>query len=741
MEGKRLISRKLRILPLALVLACAIGFALPGVQALASQLPYETYYKDGFGQLVKTQAAYVPGAIIGIGGSGASPDEAGEASGLGLNQPKDLFVDAKDHIYIADTGNNRIVHLDERGSFIRALTVGESPLSRPNGLFVAGNGDIYIADTGNNRIVRLDADGRLLQQFGRPDTSYLPDSFKYDPVNLVVDKRGFLYIVTLGAYQGLLQLDTEGGFVGFFGPNDAPFSMFDAFKRFVYTREMYQRELKKLPGAIASAAIDDDGFIYTVTKEIETGQLKKLNIAGLDQLEGKSDFAELQTNRAYGETIGYRRTAAPSATTAAAPAAARASSGAGPGPAVQLNDVAVDAAGNITVVDSVSNIISQYDTNGNLLFFWGGDIITATSKTGVVKTPAAISSNSRGDLLVLDSANNLIQVLKLSEFGELVHRANALTQEGRYEESEPLWREVRRLNTQYTPALIGLAKAAYKKEDYEQAERLYRQAVVVGGYSDSFWQNRLYWFQKHFGLLMNIVLALGVIYLAWARLSSRLQPKKGWSFRFRPRFSLLKRLRHVFYLIKHPIDGFYAIRYEGKASIAAGLTMLALAVASFGYMESGTGFAFNPAVLIGVDLLPLTVQFVGIWLGWVVSNYLVSSLLRGEGRFRDVFISSSYALFPIILIGIPLTVLSNAMTLNEQAIFHFLKLAMIVWVALLVVWMVQGIHNYTFIEALFVILLSLVVLAIIIVLIFIFISLGIELVNFVNSLYQEVIIR
>ncbi|SDI07021.1 YIP1 family protein [Paenibacillus naphthalenovorans] len=715
-------NRTLRILPFMLVISFAIGFTLPGLQASASQLPYETFYKDGFGQLVKTQAAYIPGRIIGYNEDIPVQDEnadSGRPAKLQLNQPKDIFVDKQDHIYIADTGNNRIVHLDDEGAYIREITVSESPLKRPSGVFVDKNGVIYVADTGNNRIVRLDADGKLLKSFGRPESAYIPESFKYDPINLVVDKRGFLYVTTLGAYQGLVQLDPEGNFVSFFGPNQVAFSLFDAFKRFVYTREMYQRELKKLPGAIANATIDDNGFIYTVTKEIQTGQIKKLNIVGLDQLEGKSDFAELQTDRSYGEYIHYwQRDVSP-----------------------QLSDITVDAAGNITVVDTVWNIISQYDTNGNLLFFWGGDVITATSKTGVVKTPAAIAGNSKGELLVLDSTNNLIQALRPSEFGELVHKANALTQEGRYEESEPLWNEVRRLNAQYSPALIGLAKAAYKKEDYKRAEELFYQAGVVGGYSESFWQNRLIWFQKRFGLLMNIAIGFGILYLIWARVSRRLRPKKGWGFRFRLKSSLVERLKHVFYLMKHPIDGFYAIRYEGKADFASSLILLALAVAAFGYMQSGTSFMFNPAIHVGVDLLPLTVQFVGIWLGWVISNYLISSLLRGEGRFRDVFFSSSYALFPIILIGIPVTLLSNTLTLNELAIFNFLKLTIFVWIALLTIWMVQGIHNYTFIEALFIILLSLLTLVIIIILIFIFISLSIELVNFIYSLYQEVFIR
>ncbi|MGO4547918.1 YIP1 family protein [Paenibacillus sp. 2TAB23] len=716
-------NRRLRIVPIIIVLITAIYIAWPSLQAAASRLPYETYYKDGFGQLVKTQAAYIPSGVIGTNVHIPMDRQASnteKAEKLQLNQPKDIFVDGKDQIYIADTGNNRIVHLNEQGQYIREIKVEESPLKKPGGLYVDDAGEIYVADTGNNRVVRLDKEGKLLKAFARPESSYLPADFKYDPVNLIVDKRGFIYVTTLGAFQGLVQLDPEGKFISFFGPNRVAFSLFDSFKRFVYTREMYQRELKKLPGAIANSTIDRNGFIYTVTKEIQSDQVKKLNIAGLDQLKGKGEFAALQPVKSYGELFHY-------------------SSKQGISP--QLNDITVDVAGNITIIDSVSNIISQYDLNGNLLFFWGGDVITATSKTGVVKTPAAIANNSKGDLLVLDSVNNFIQVLRLSEFGALVHEANQLTQEGRYEQSEPLWSEVHRLNAQYTPAIIGLAKAAYKKEDYERAEKLFYQAGVVNGYSESFWQNRLKWFQSHFGLIMNIAFAAGIVYLLWNTLAKRLRRDGEHRVKRVPKHLLLEQLGHVWYLIKHPVDGFYAIRYEYKAGWLSSLIVFMAALASFAYMQAGTSFIFNPSVLVGIDLFPITIQFTGIWLGWVVANYLISSLLRGEGRFRDVFYGSSYALFPIILIGIPVTLLSHALTLNELAIFNFLKLLILVWAALLFVWMVQGIHNYTFIEALFIIVLSLIALAIIIVLIFILISLSIELINFINSLYQEVVIR
>lgn len=695
-----------------MVAAAWLLLLFPAGATAESALPYRTYYKDGYGQLVETQAAYIPGDIIGRFDGSAS---------IGLNQPKDLFVDERDHIYIADTNNNRIVHLDEQGGWVRDITLPDSPFNRPSGLFVTGQGDIYVADTGNARVVRLDSAGRLRQQFTRPDTEYLPDSFRFEPVNLVVDKRGFLYITTLGAFQGLVQLTPEGEFQSFFGANRVAFSLFDAFKRAVYTREMYQRELKKLPAAVAAVTLDRDGFVYTVTKEIASDQVKKLNIAGLNQLPGKADFSFLHEGTRFGELLyrGYN---------ASAP---------------QLSDVTVDDAGNITVIDSLWNMISRYDRSGNLLFFWGGDIITATSKTGVVKTAAAIDHNSAGELLVLDSVNGFIQVLRPSEFGALVLEANERMQAGLYADSERVWEQVYRLHDQYTPALIGLAKAAYNREDYGRAQTLFARAGIVGGYSESFWQNRLVWFQEHFNLLMNGVVGLAVVSVAWRRTSR----KFGWRRRLPGAVAWLRKSRligellHIGALIRHPLDGFYSIRYEQKVGWFTSLFVFAAALAAFSYMQAGTNFVFRPEVVVGVDLLPVTVQFAALWFGWVVSNYLISSLMRGEGRFRDVWQGSSFALFPIVLIGIPLTALSGALTLNEQSIFQFLEWVAYGWTVLMFVWMVQGIHNYTLPEALLNIALTLAALLMIVIMLFILLSLSVELIHFINSLYQEVIIR
>ncbi len=81
--------------------------------------------------------------------------------GTALSGPKGIAVDGYTNVYIADTGNNRIVLAHQFGAaatdniiYIPSTTTfGGTALSGPTGLAVDSAGNLFIADTGNNRIV------------------------------------------------------------------------------------------------------------------------------------------------------------------------------------------------------------------------------------------------------------------------------------------------------------------------------------------------------------------------------------------------------------------------------------------------------------------------------------------------------------------------------------------------------------------------------------------------------------
>lgn len=696
-----------------------LSFSTP----VKAESPFDTFSSNGFGQTIFTQPAYEPQGVLAD--DIYVEDENGESVYSPLDQPKDLFVDHNDEIYIADTGNDRLVHLDSKGELIRILKLPESPLSKPSGVFVARDGKIYVADTGNKRVVLLSKEGKLVQEFVRPESKYIDESFVYEPTNMIADNRGFVYVVSRGTFQGIIQFSPEGDFYGFYGTNITEVSLMDRVRNMFYTKEQLARQVRLLPNPITNIAIDDTGYIYTVSGDA-VEQIKKLNIRGENQWK---DFQ-------YEKSINMRFLRR-----------GMAQDDGESGSNTNLTDIAVDENGIVTVVDKNSSVTAQFDQNGEILFYWGAPVSSGAAQKGVPKSPVAVQTNSKKEILVLDDSLNLVQVLKPTEFGETVQKAFVLTEQGEYEESEAYWREVARQNALFTPSYSGLARAAFYKEDYEGARELYKRAGDEVGYSESFWQIRLNWFQSKFPYFANGFIIFGVIALVWIKIQEYRRKKKIKAgidvskkkiIQDRPeKVTLVSQLKHAFYTLRHPIDGFDDIRFRNMGGYLSALIVLAVVVTIAFTRVFLTSFTFLPVpegmFNVGSEL---TIG-AAIWISWVVCHYLIGSIKQGQARFKDIFVGSAYSLFPIALLGLPLAFMSNIMTLSEASIYSAASAFVIIWCAALFFWMIMTLQNYSVGETIVIILLTLFSMIILWVLIFIIIGLTSETVDFIMTLYKE----
>ena len=64
-------------------------------------------------------------------------------------------MDENGHVYVADTGNKRIVVFDTEGTFITEfgeVGFGDGQFDEPSGLALDSDGNLYVADTWNQRI-------------------------------------------------------------------------------------------------------------------------------------------------------------------------------------------------------------------------------------------------------------------------------------------------------------------------------------------------------------------------------------------------------------------------------------------------------------------------------------------------------------------------------------------------------------------------------------------------------------
>src|SRR4030067_2497555 len=78
---------------------------------------------------------------------------------LTLNRPQGLAIDSEGNIYIADTGNNRIVKTDSLGNFIKetgGFGWGEGQFNQPTNLGLDYGLNLYVVDSQNKRLTRLD---------------------------------------------------------------------------------------------------------------------------------------------------------------------------------------------------------------------------------------------------------------------------------------------------------------------------------------------------------------------------------------------------------------------------------------------------------------------------------------------------------------------------------------------------------------------------------------------------------
>jgi len=91
----------------------------------------------------------IPQAIICADNLGSQP----------LNRPQGLALDNQGNIYIADTGNNRVVRCDIQGNFIKEVGGfgwGEGQFNQPTALTLDYGLNLFVVDSQNKRVSRYD---------------------------------------------------------------------------------------------------------------------------------------------------------------------------------------------------------------------------------------------------------------------------------------------------------------------------------------------------------------------------------------------------------------------------------------------------------------------------------------------------------------------------------------------------------------------------------------------------------
>ncbi len=205
---------------------------------------------------------------------------------------------------------------------------------------------------------------------------------------------------------------------------------------------------------------------------------------------------------------------------------------------------------------------------------------------------------------------------------------------------------------------------------------------------------------------------------------------------------LWKQLRYSTHVMFHPFDGFWDLKHEHRGSVKAAMVLLAMLVLNSIIKTQFTGFLYNPYYDgVSLNVFSELTSVVGTFFLWCISNWSLTTLMDGEGRFSDIVMVSAYALVPMFLIGIPLSFLSNVMPLDYAAFYNIISSFTYIWAGFLMLAGLMVVHQYTLGKTLLSAILIIVGMAVIVFLGLLFFNLISQLVGFVVELYWEISLR
>lgn len=682
------------ILALAACLLILMG-SLP-VSAIT---PYSTYTYDIDGSYMESPHAYVPQMVI-------------DSESLGLlvpiASPKDIFVhefvnaDGENDslICLSDTGNKRVIVIDSDFKVVGIIMDFENEwgvpdqIAQPTGLSVDAKNHLYICDTSNNRILVFDlnsytvdeetglADFEFIKTYGEPEGDVFAEGTTFKPVAVSVDVSGRIYTVSSASYQGIIAMTSDGVFQAFLGAQSNNLSAWDIIWRRLQTAEQRNKAVQNVSTEYNNISIDAGGFVYATTDSISASD----QLAAIQSKSRTGDNAPVKKLNPSGQDVMMRTGFyPPSGEVTVQSYKTPVSDITGPS---KIIDVALGPAdeGIWTIVDSVRQKFYTYDDEGRLLYIFGdkGD------QLGNIQTISAVDYLGTS-LLALDATSKNITVYKRTEYGDLLSQALKNNKMRLYDESQNDWTNILQRNSNFDMSYVGIGKCYYREGQFEKAMDMYKYAYDTANYSDAYQELRKEAMSKTIILIPIVVIVLCVLLSMFLKYAAK-KNVEGQSSTVKK--TLWREYLYGYYVIFHPFDGFWDIKHEKRASTKGATLILGLSIIAFMYQSIGRGYIVNPEqessnfIMVALSLiLPIAL--------WIIANWCLTTLFDGEGSIRDIYIATCYSLFPLPFFIIITTFASNFITLGEVSIINLAMNIAYFWVGFLLFFGMMTIHDYS----------------------------------------------
>lgn len=675
-----------RILAVVMAVIVVAGTMVTAFAETSQYVPYEnyTYWEDITGagrKLVYNRPMYNTQFVLG------STDLGIDA----ITELVDVCTDKSENIYLLDKGSPdvsaKIIVLDSSYKYQKEITKvykdngEELDFTGSYNVYVHSDMSIYICDTEHARVLKCDNDGRYIDEYTLPDSPLIPDDFTYRPVKVVADSRGYVYILSEGSYYGaLLFAPAESGtakeFIGFYGANTVVSGILGAIQsalnRMFPNNDKMKNQTRVLPFTFSDIVIDSKDFIYTTTDSASKGQLKKLNPGAGNNILKSNDkrFIDDAVNRTYLGGLNFALYQ-------------------------KIVGLDVDDKEFMYALDSTYGRVYLYDAQCRLLTTFGGGMQSGTQK-GTFQTASAICIKETldedgnaiiNDVLVTDKTNNTLTVFRRNDYGNMVVNLTRMTIDGDYVESREGWEEAMKLDKNLQIAYTGLARAYLAEKNYEKAMEVALEGYDRDTYALAFEYHRQNLISKYFAILFAVaVLIVGAI-IAVVIINRK---KKDID-----EVKTTSETKLALSALIHPGLAFEELKEKKRGSVRVALVILLLFYVSAVIQVLWGGFLFTKYDPGTFNSLWVLVQSVGLVALWVISNWLVTTLMGGKGKLKEIFIVTCYSLMPMIGARAIYIVLTNFLLPTEGSFLGILITIAMIYTGLLLVIGMMRIHDFS----------------------------------------------
>lgn len=703
--------------------------------------PYNSYIYDFFWEPVIAPQAYIISHYF-------NGDDLGVGS---LKNPDDIFVTA-DTIYLLDSGNNRIIIMNENFKVKNIISKfyrdgEEDYFNNPLGIFVSDEGIIYVADTNNGRVVALDEEANLIKQIDAANLkmddleNLINEEFDFHPRKLAINNLGRLLVLARNVYDGILKFEDDGSFSGFIGAPKVTPDVFDIFWMKFGTEEQRARQQRFLPIEYNNIATDEEGYILAVEAGSSGEEsIKRLNPSGSDKMvregvvptmgdvgavlyigkdEDEEDLANIQ-----GDSAVFR-------------------------------DIIGRENGVYSVLDSKRGHVFTYNNQGELLYVFGG---SGSHIRGLFNRPRALAYFN-GNYLVLD-AEGYLTVFRPTIYTRAINQAIDYYNTGRYSLAESKWREVLDYNVNYHLAYNGIGRSLLRKGNYEEAMRYFKLGQDRENYSKAYAYYRKDRLEENLNLIFTLFIILIIFMIVAVKFKLFKRTKRKLNSLFL-RISqsvvniensrvimvkdsagkILSALRYSLYVIVHPFDGFWDLKHEKRGNLPAAFIILFLVWISIIFKNQYSAFIFNETQIEYFSILREFFSFFIPFFLWCMVNWALTTLLEGKGTFKEVCIATSYALVPIVLTFVPVTLLSHILLYTEGEFLAILLGLGIIWSVILIFLATLVTHEYLLLKTVLTSGLIVMGMGVVLFLSTLFLTVLNQSLTFLASIYNELIFR